>query len=377
MSDFPDEPSDLSAPVPSDSESGAQKPKFSLVAGFKDRSRRPRFLIWTGVGILGLAAFMVVALGATSTYWFCSSICHKVQDDSIIAYGRSSHSEVSCMSCHEPVNADPITFILKKAEALGELWLTATNQYELPLNPESEVSKEMESEQCTQCHDLDNRTVTPGYGILIDHSVHEENDISCTQCHNRIAHREDFELTGKNPDGSPSHKHEDFMKMQGCVRCHTLEKGGKAPGECSVCHPAGFPLKPENHNAPDFYNKFGESSGHWKLYNEDPEYCPMCHTKKFCTDCHGVVMPHPKGFEKNHGEVGKKKPAVCANCHAKSKGTAQGIEFCNACHHKAGDPNKPWLPQHPDVVAETGATACFDCHDPVFCAKCHVSGATR
>ncbi|PKQ38036.1 MAG: hypothetical protein CVT59_05485, partial [Actinobacteria bacterium HGW-Actinobacteria-1] len=73
--------------------------KLSL-AGFKDPVRRPRYMIWTGVGLLALAAFIVVAFSATSTYWFCAEVCHKVQDDSIAAYDRSSHSMVSCMSCH-------------------------------------------------------------------------------------------------------------------------------------------------------------------------------------------------------------------------------------------------------------------------------------
>lgn len=345
-----------------------------LVGGFKDPTRRPRYILWTGVGVLFLAVFMVLALGATSSYWFCASICHRVQDDSIIAYGRSSHNKVSCMSCHEPVNADPVTFVLKKAESLGELYLTALDKYELPLNPESEVSKEMESEQCTQCHNLENRLVTPGYGILINHSVHEENDVSCTQCHNRIAHREDFELTLKNPDGKPSRKHEDFMKMEACFRCHSQEKGGKAPGDCKYCHPAGFPLKPASHGEASFYNKFGASSGHWKLANERPSYCKTCHTKKFCTGCHGVEMPHPKDFQKNHGKQGAKLASVCANCHAKSAKTAKGTEFCNTCHHKSGDPKKPWLPQHMEAVDKGGATQCFECHDPVFCARCHVRG---
>jgi NapC/NirT cytochrome c family, N-terminal region len=89
-------------------------------AGFKDPARRPRFIVWTGAVILVLAAVMIVALGVTSTRWFCAEGCHKVQDDTITAYDRSTHSQVSCMACHMPVNADPITFILHKAEALGE-----------------------------------------------------------------------------------------------------------------------------------------------------------------------------------------------------------------------------------------------------------------
>ena len=90
--------------------------KISL-SGFKGPVRRPRYIIWTGVAVLVLAAVMIVALGVTSTFWFCSEGCHKVQDDTIIAYERSAHSKLSCMACHMPAGANPVVFILHKAEA--------------------------------------------------------------------------------------------------------------------------------------------------------------------------------------------------------------------------------------------------------------------
>ena len=130
--------------------------KISL-SGFKDPVRRPRYIIWTGVAVLVLAAVMIVALGVTSTFWFCSEGCHKVQDDTIIAYQRSTHSKISCMACHMPAGANPVVFILHKAEALGELYMTVTDNFELPLNAESEVSLVMKSTQCTQCHNMENR----------------------------------------------------------------------------------------------------------------------------------------------------------------------------------------------------------------------------
>lgn len=345
-----------------------------LFGGFRNPRTRPRFIIWTGIGVLAAATVMIVALGATSTYWFCANVCHKVQDDTIIAYNRSTHDKISCMACHEPVNAPPWVFVMAKAEALGELYLTATNQYELPLNGDSHVSEEMPSEQCTQCHAMQNRNVTPTSGIIINHEVHAEENIKCPECHNRVAHREDFELTLKNPDGTPNKKHMNFMTMDGCFRCHSQEPGGRAPGDCYLCHPKNFSLKPGNHLAPGFYEKFGDSSGHWKLYNQDPEYCKTCHSKQFCTNCHGVEMPHPDDFVKKHGPAGRKNPKVCANCHAGSAGAAKGLRFCNECHHPDGNPNLPWIPQHWGVVDKTGAEPCFDCHNPAFCPECHVSG---
>jgi hypothetical protein len=360
-------------------------PKLSL-AGFKDPVRRPRYLIWTAVAVMFLALFVVAAFGVTSTYWFCAEVCHKVQDDAIIAYDRSAHNKVSCMSCHEPVNANPITFAMMKAKALGELYYTVTGKYEIPLNAESHLAmneEEMGSRQCTQCHNLDTRTITPSSGVIINHDVHEENEIHCTVCHNRTGHVEDFELTLTDPQtGQPAHKHEDFMRMQGCARCHALdgksELGKPAPGECATCHPADFPLKPENHTVAGFYALGGESSGHWKLKEEDPEYCRICHNESvFCVDCHGVEMPHPADFVENHGEEGTANAASCAKCHAKGTQATKptGTLFCNGCHHKDGDPSKPWIPQHFDVVRKVGAEACFECHSPTYCAECHVRGA--
>lgn len=346
-------------------------PRLSFDA-YRDPARRPRAIIWTFTAVFLFAAFVLVALGVTSTYWFCANGCHKVQDDTITAYNASSHNKISCMACHMPVNSDPITFVLHKAKALGELYKTVTNTYELPLNPESEVAEEMEPSQCTQCHG-DNRPITPSTGIIINHKIHAENDVSCTMCHNRVAHPEDFELKLAG-----NKKHEDFMKMEACFRCHGFEKGSKAPGACDRCHPKGFELKPANHFEKGFYTKGGESGGHAKLKKEEPDYCKMCHVEStFCVDCHGVVMPHPADFQKTHGAAGKKSPAVCANCHAKAGTSTAGLEFCNGCHHKQGDPAKPWIPQHFKVVAKTGAQPCFECHKSTFCAECHVRSATK
>ena len=380
------------------------------LAGFKDPVRRPRYLIWTGAALLVLAAFIVVAFSATSTYWFCAEVCHKVQDDSIAAYDRSSHSMVSCMSCHEPVNADPITFTLKKAKALGELVMTVSNNYELPLNPESTLSlnkEEMSSKQCTQCHS-ENRVITPSAGIIIDHKAHEDKEIQCTACHNRVAHNESgsWQPALSNPNKGPkSVKHANYMTMTACFRCHTLTDkapvgGIKAPGKCATCHPADFELKPPSHTEANFFPKGhaelaveaakeasaglaaqtgGESTTEALalVSVESVNYCSTCHDlNTFCNDCHGLEMPHPADFVKTHGALGKKEPKVCANCHATpGVKNASTTEFCNACHHPEGDPKKPWLPQHFVVVKSQGAEACFQCHEPTYCAKCHVRSA--
>lgn len=383
--------------------------KVRLLSGFKDPLTRPRYIMWTGAIVLLLAAFVVAALGVTSTYWFCAEVCHKVQDDTIISYDRSTHSNVSCMACHVPVGITPVGFVLKKAEALGELYLTAFNKYSLPLNPDSHVAlstKYFPEEQCTQCHNLELRTVTPSPGIIIDHEVHSEHDIQCTACHNRVAHVEDFELTLTDPNtGEPNQPHDDFMLMTACFRCHTLTDESPsdiwAPGACEACHTPDFELMPDNHRVDGFYEPYGDSSVHAEMALEDHEtytearaefeagprdvtyyeppvvpvdtvgYCSTCHIEReFCDGCHGLEMPHPEDYLQEHADDGLNRPEVCDPCHA----TDPGVDFCNACHHPQGDPTMDWIPQHVDAVREAGAQPCFDCHAPTFCAECHVRG---
>ena len=130
------------------------------------------------------------------------------------------------MACHMPVNANPVVFLLHKAEALGELYMTVTNKFELPLNAESEVALTMKEIQCTQCHNLQTRDITTSPGIKINHDKHTEKQVNCTICHNRIAHNEDFKLTLTDPTtGEPNKRHEQFMSMDACFRCHDQETG--------------------------------------------------------------------------------------------------------------------------------------------------------
>ncbi|HEX9092587.1 MAG TPA: NapC/NirT family cytochrome c [Coriobacteriia bacterium] len=377
--------------------------KFSL-AGFKDPVRRPRYIVWTGVIVLLFAAFMIVALGATSTRWFCAEICHKVQDDAIIAYEKSSHSEISCMACHEPANANTIVFLLAKVKSLGEIPLAITGNYELPLNKFSMLAlnhKEMGSGQCTQCHSS-NRVVTPSPGIIINHKIHADKEVSCTTCHNRIAHNEvGWEPTLKDPKtGETPIRHTNYMKMTACFRCHDLEGKKSAPGACSACHPADFQLKPPSHLEESFFPK-----GHAELGKKDEEhvkeaakeaeelkkeleaegadpkladpvpYCSTCHiTSKFCSGCHGMEIPHPEEFKtKSHPEAVKTQAEKCVMCHGKPEETG----FCDNCHHGSKiswtfDKAIPWKTQHAAAVVKGSVDSCIGaCHEQTFCFDCH------
>ncbi|MDH4139467.1 MAG: NapC/NirT family cytochrome c [Coriobacteriia bacterium] len=399
-------------------------PKVSL-AGFKDPVRRPRYIIWTGAVVLMLAAFVIVAIGATSTYWFCANVCHKVQDDAIAGYNASSHSEVSCMACHMPVNANPIIFIIHKAEALGELYLTVTDNFEIPLNAESHYSLELKSKQCTQCHSS-NRNVTPSDGIIINHVIHEEEGVGCTLCHNRVAHNEDSpesEPKLKDPTtGEVGHKHPNFMEMTACFRCHGLEAGSDAPGACSACHPADFELKPPSHFERDFYpaghaemaveeiarveeakaeggeaveepveegSEESTSGSDASGFGLEAAYAEEAATEGEATEGSatpeaisaeteeaGAETDEGEGDEASEAEVEEWVEAMlelpvdqinyCSTCHLDT--------FCGNCHGmEMPHPTAFIEKEHPDV-AKQKADKCELCHQPAktfFCEKCH------
>lgn len=237
-------------------------------------------------------------------------MCHQVQDDTIASYNASSHSQVSCLACHEPVNGSPVSFIMAKLRSATELVPAMTRTFELPLNKGSALAlsrQEMGDDHCLQCHST-NRLVTASPGIIINHEVHTKAGITCTTCHNRIAHSE----TGITLTLPGNAKHADFMKMGACFRCHDLSGAKKAPGTCRTCHTPEFKLTPASHLAPDW-----RRSGHGAAASEvavqmgvgeveaeelvregiapslaDPvNSCKTCHLASFCDDCHARLKP--------------------------------------------------------------------------------------
>jgi len=374
----------------------------SLKAWFTSATK-PELMMWLGVLLVAGLGFVLASTSGTSSNWFCTEPCHNVHYDNTLTFNAGSHIMVSCAACHEPFEGGLIALTLAKIEVAPDLIPTVMGTYPMPLNENHSVALEMGDHFCTQCHNLETREVNPSFGIIIDHAAHTDRSITCASCHNRVAHPEEgIEYTQEG-----NRHHEDWMTMDACYRCHGLEDGAQAPGTCETCHTAAFDLVPASHDASGWYEKFGESGGHAAAYAEEtsrvaqaeewvagleavehteaPEglgyeqtvnTCYTCHTKQYCTDCHGgLEMPHPASFATEHGALGLENPAECATCHARNEAGAAGTGFCNACHHPASTAGTPWVKQHFTAVAEQGAQGCFECHDPLYCETCHVKGA--
>ncbi|MDO8848207.1 MAG: cytochrome c3 family protein [Coriobacteriia bacterium] len=382
-----------------------EKKKWGLIAGFKDPVKRPRFIMWTGVALIGICAFLVVGFIGSSTYWFCGSFCHSVQGDAVAAYDNGAHNKVSCLTCHEPVNGDPLSFTYRKVEAgvIG-VYELATTTYALPLNATSHLALNQSAfsgfsdDHCTQCHTLENRKITPSEGIIINHDTHTDREIHCTACHNRVAHPEDeIEIMTVNPvTGDRAAYHADFMTMTACFRCHTLTDESpsgaefKAPGTCSACHPADFDLKPANHDGSDFYPK-----GHADLAMMEVDHYsgrpaediirPVAHGEPYESAVEGAEgeaegeeaegegeeAEHEAEEEGGHGEVLELVPVqdvdYCQTCHIEN-------QFCLGCHGMEMPHSEEFETKtHPETAA-TMIDKCEFCHQQsatYFCDSCH------
>jgi nitrate/TMAO reductase-like tetraheme cytochrome c subunit len=312
------------------------------------------------VRVAWLAATVIVALVGIAldiTYLTASpqvcATCHEMES-AVSTWKTSAHARVGCPSCHEAalpwyrfpetlgIRATMLERDLKAHRALGAD-SSATTVAALPIAEET----------CTRCHDL-SRAVTVPPGTVIDHPKHVKRNKSCTSCHFWTAH----------PDPAAERP---LLLMGRCFTCHGRSTAAKAPGKCNVCHTKEFKERPESH-APEA----AWLARHGKIAKADRQQCAMCHDPGFCTDCHGLEMPHPAGWAKGkpgHAEFGRKNRQVCAQCHTEKP------DLCSMCHHKSYAPAPgPWLAQHPTMVDKRGAAFCMHCHVAVFCFNCHTTG---
>lgn len=356
---------------------------FLAIGYFSRRLKRP-LLSFVTASILFLV-FLIIAIAFyfSAQDQYCTT-CH-VMKPYAEASEKSSHAKISCYGCHGYKGV-----VRWVGDNVKEISLNLSGKYEKPINAHSGLSKEIPSEVCELCHVMP-RKVMPSPGIIIVHGRHAEKGIKCTFCHNRIAHGG---VGGYEGEGEAKVKqvvfegqviktgiYPDRMKMRYCMKCHTGGKGElEGPRDCSVCHPKDFELKPKNHLVASFLKPLDIKvrAAHTKGAKLDKEYCFSCHQDKFCFDCHGMDMPHPKkdwtAGKKEHLALGKANPQSCVQCHPQAN-------FCSACHHPDWKPEAgPWWStvagqsQHKAAVLAKGATPCFKCHDPRFCAHCHISG---
>ena len=330
-------------------------------------SRPPLFgkgssALWSKLGIrllwivaIGYLVLMAVAAGIAA--WSASpttcSSCHEIKH-AVDLWKISPHAQIGCPSCHEPVRPLyrlPEMFVWRAQMLLRDINAHRANPNASQLTTAQANLRPVPDQNCLQCHDL-TRQVTLPPGLVMDHAKHVARNKSCISCHYSTAH-------------PPPDTEKAILLMQRCFNCHGSQSGAKAPGACTECHPKDFSQRPASHS-PSY--AWLQHHGKAALANKQP--CFMCHRETFCTNCHGLNMPHPANWAKGnpplHAQFAQTNSQVCVQCH----GAAPNL--CSMCHHQGFNPNNgPWASNHAATVSERGASFCLGCHDELFCNGCH------
>lgn len=301
---------------------------------------------------LGVLVLSIALDFGTSSPSLCIS-CHEMASRAG-SWEQSAHVSVTCVKCHEtprPWYALPARLVDRGKLLSRDVGAHLSGEYTDPVDSRT-VAEPVDDAVCLQCHSP-NRTATSGYRILIDHAEHAKRNGSCVSCHVRTAHPLETRGTA-------------LTLMAQCFTCHGTASKPDASAECGVCHPSGYELVPVSHSGAKW-----KDGRHGEIAAADLSLCGMCHGQSLCDSCHGgVEMPHPDAWTegtKGHAAVAQADPGVCLRCH-----TAES-NMCSMCHHAKQDPAKgSWVKQHGAQAVTDGATACIECHGPLYCVQCHI-----
>jgi len=319
------------------------------------RSRTKRTLITIAVVILGVLLIGFILDVASASPALCMS-CHEMELRGH-EWEESAHAQTTCVECHTKPrawHATPLRLVDRAGIMVRDVSSHLAGGYDTSIDTSSAAASPITDAVCLQCHDPE-RKATSGFRIKIDHVEHAKRNGSCVSCHLRTAHP--VESRGRA-----------LTFMAQCFTCHGTPEQPEASAECGVCHPSDYELVPPTHENAQWATKHGE------VAVTDFGLCDMCHTEQFCTDCHGVTMPHPDGWAEGatgHSQAATTDREVCEQCHGSR------LDMCTMCHHEGYEPAKgPWVKQHYDEVEKRGAAYCMDtCHSPLFCIRCHAEKA--
>ncbi len=376
--------------------------------------------LYVGATVAGaiIIAILSTSLAMTSSTFLCGRSCHIVNPQ-YQSWKRSAHAKVPCYRCH--VGSSPISWlrhvvIVQPANTLN--WLRQDET--IPLNAANAAVALIPSDRCTGCHKDSRSRKTAGISLRERHAEHASADVTCVQCHNRVAH-EGAERYQPLREEAPFFEYADYLTMRsGCWRCHStsaayrddrlLDELGLSEfpaTECGSCH-AGAAPAPDS-GPLDHTRRRWDRARHGRIAAKDYGECLVCHPRRTaggetpdCTGCHNdITMPHnigdgerfyasEAGFPKwarEHAGFGE-SIEKCAQCHRDERAS----DSCAQCHHERYLKNKEstettettttttettttttettWPQTHRDITAEVGES-CQECHMVEFCAYCH------
>jgi hypothetical protein len=78
----------------------------------------------------------------------------------------------------------------------------------------------------------------------------------------------------------------------------------------------------------------GWQDQHGGVALSSPGLCTKCHGSSFCQSCHGVALPHSAAFINDHPAQAASWGAVCSKCHGNNDGGATSC-YNGECHRSA------------------------------------------
>ncbi len=216
-----------------------------------------------------------------------------------------------------------------------------------------DTEAEVFEESCTPCHAsiADSKSSE----IIFKHAFHLL--ISCSSCHTKFPHR---------PEGTAK------PDMKKCFECHGLQHGPQgllAEGECEACH-----RTPKERLRPSFHVWDWKEKPHVEPSKAEMQTkCMMCHTGKFCDDCHAKEYvdwkpDKPYKFDTQSG---------CLACHANpalQKTSSTGLKsFQVTGVDRSAHADLTCQQCHADFKYEQGAnrTNLWTVNAAYACAECH------
>lgn len=307
------------------------------------RSGRGRLRLWVWSAAAVVVALVVVGLAplVPASGKLCGR-CHAVSA-AVRAWESDVHAGASCYACH----ARPGVLGALQASGSGLSRVMGT-----------ERTRSTESGSCLHCHESLRRGVVETASVRVRHSDLIAAGMDCLVCHPQVGHdrqSDKVKAVAAAPEESEraSRPTSERSVMGRCLLCHD---GDRAPAECDTCH-LGSTLD----RATEVDREMPA------LTHAD---CGGCHSQKLalrCRDCHGLDMPHPADFLREHARLSSQDPEVCVRCHESASPTAA----C-ACHlpgERHGDLSA-WFARHSTAALEMWPGGCR-CHSTTDCAFCH------
>jgi hypothetical protein len=266
----------------------------------------------------------------------CGS-CHAVED-ATRTWEESRHAAVSCYGCHAAPGVS------------GALGASLSGVSGLVFTHTRGSQGTTFDAGCLGCHGSIREGVVEGT-VLMQHSDVIDAGMNCVTCHPTVGH-----ATPDADEAIPvSTARIDRSTMSVCLTCHD---GVKAASACEACH-AERPLDVAASSDLSGVTELGVT-------------CDGCHaaeTEVRCVECHGLELPHPATFLRQHAGMSADDPGLCARCHEMA--VASTADAC-ACHTEVNvhGTYSEWFPVHGPAAQQTGPGGCL-CHGPIFCGKCH------